>query len=60
MLSTGSAAHLPDKTVVSTFSANLELMSWYPIRFADESTFSHSARDIKTYAMAQHARAPVR
>jgi hypothetical protein len=26
MLSLGSAAYLPDKTLVSTFSANLELL----------------------------------
>jgi hypothetical protein len=115
MLSIGSAAYLPDKTLVSTFSANLELLPgasgnprtmewwttqpeaweacrqnprppeevmkeyvawlkglphrpvfvaypagfdftfvyWYLIRFAGESPFSHSALDIKTYAMAR-------
>lgn len=115
MLSLGSAAYLPDKTLVSTFSANLELLPgasgdprtmewwetqpeawascrenprppdvvmkeyagwlrglphkpvfvsypagfdfmfvyWYLIRFAGESLFSHSALDIKTYAMAR-------
>lgn len=114
MLSFGSAAYKRDKTLVSTFSANLELMDgacgdpktmtwwqaqpdawsacrqdlqppaqamvnyvawlkalpgtpvfvgypvafdflfvyWYLIRFAGESPFSHSALDIKTYAMA--------
>jgi hypothetical protein len=115
MLSFGSAAYLPDKTLVSTFSANLELLPgasgdpktmewwdtqpeawaasrqnprppgevmkeyvswlkalphkpvfvsypagfdfmfvyWYLIRFSGESPFSHSALDIKTYAMAR-------
>ncbi len=114
MLSFGSAAYLADKTLLSTFSANLEtlpgaaghpntlvwwtshpeaweacrtnpqppegiikqyvswlkklpgkpvfvaypaafdfmFMYWYLIRFAGESPFSHSALDIKTYAMA--------
>jgi hypothetical protein len=114
MLSFGSAAYLGDKTLVSTFSANLELLPeatpnqstmdwwktqpeawaacrkdlqtpetamkryldwvkslpgkpvfvsypvafdflfvyWYLIRFTGESPFSHSALDIKTYAMA--------
>jgi hypothetical protein len=114
MLSFGSAAYLEDKTLVSTFSANLETLPgavgapetmawwqtqpeawaacrqdpqapeaamksylrwlkslpgkpvfvsypagfdflfvyWYLIRFAGESPFSHSALDIKTYAMA--------
>jgi DNA polymerase III alpha subunit (gram-positive type) len=114
MLSFGSAAYLADKTLVSTFTANLELLPgaeadtrtmewwktqpeawaacrenleqpslvmpryaawlkalpgrpvfvgypaafdfmfvyWYLIRFAGESPFSHSALDIKTYAMA--------
>lgn len=114
MLSFGSAAYLPDKTLVGTFSANLELLEgalgdpgtmawwktqpeawaasrenprppaevmaayvswlealparpvfvgypagfdflfvyWYLIRFAGRSPFSHSALDIKTYAMA--------
>ena len=115
MLSFGSAAYFPDKTLVSTFSANLETLPgasadprtmewwksqpeawsacrenlqppetamtryvswlkqlpgkpvfvaypagfdftfiyWYLIRFAGESPFSHSALDIKTYAMAK-------
>lgn len=115
MLSFGSAAYLPDKTLVGTFSANLDLLPgasadpktmewwethpeawaacrqntrppevvmkeyvswlkglphkpvfvsypaafdfmfvyWYLIRFAGESPFSHSALDIKTYAMAR-------
>ena len=115
MLSLGSAAYLPDKTLVSTFSANLELLPgacgdprtmewwetqpeaweasrrnprppeavmreyaawlkglpgkpvfvaypagfdftfvyWYLIRFTGHSPFSHSALDIKTYAMAR-------
>src|SRR5438094_10626690 len=114
MLSFGSAAMREDKTIISTFSANLELLPgasddpktmswwkskpqawaatrvdardpaevmpqyvawikslpgkpvfvgypaaydfmfvyWYLIRFAGESPFSHSALDIKTYAMA--------
>lgn len=114
MLSFGSAAYLADKTLVSTFSANLETLPsatphpetmafwaknqdawnatrtdcqppqkvmpeyvrwlkglpgkpvfvgypaaydfmfvyWYLIRFAGESPFSHSALDIKTFAMA--------
>ncbi|MBI4854434.1 MAG: 3'-5' exoribonuclease [Acidobacteria bacterium] len=114
MLSFGSAAYLANKTLVSTFSANLETLPeaspnpntmawwqtqpdawkacrkdlqkpeiamknyvtwvksllgkpvfvaypaafdflfvyWYMIRFTGESPFSHSALDIKTYAMA--------
>jgi hypothetical protein len=114
MLSFGSAAYRPDKTLIDTFSANLETLPgaqgapetmnwwktqpeawaacrkdlqapevamknylrwlktlpgkpvfvsypagfdflfvyWYLIRFAGESPFSHSALDIKTYAMA--------
>src|SRR5215475_4033484 len=114
MLSFGSAAYRADKTLVSTFSANLETLPgakgdprtmawwqeqpgawkecrrnpqspesamreylawlkalpgkpvfvaypagfdflfvyWYLIRFTGESPFSHSALDIKTYAMA--------
>jgi hypothetical protein len=114
MLSFGSAAYLQDKTLVGTFSANLETLPgasadprtaawwetqpeawkacrenpkppeqamreylswlkalpgkpvfvsypvafdfmfvyWYLIRFTGESPFSHSALDIKTYAMA--------
>ncbi len=114
MLSFGSAAYLADKTLVSTFTANLETLPgaeadprtmewwrsqpeawaacrenpeppeavmpryvswlkslpgrpvfvgypaafdflfvyWYLIRFASESPYSHSALDIKTYAMA--------
>ena len=114
MLSFGSAAYLAEKTLVSTFTANLETLPgaeadprtmewwrsqpeawaaarehpeppeavmpryvvwlkslpghpvfvgypaafdfmfvyWYLIRFAGESPFSHSALDIKTYAMA--------
>jgi hypothetical protein len=114
MLSFGSAAYSADKRLVSTFSANLELLDgaagdpgtmewwrkqpeawaearrdpedpavvmpryvqwlkklpgrpvfvgypaaydflfvyWYLMRFAGESPFSHSALDIKTYAMA--------
>ena len=114
MLSFASAAYRPDKTVIGTFSANLETLPgaaghpatmawwagrpeaweatrtdlqapevalpayvgwlkrlpgrpvfvaypagfdflfvyWYLIRFAGESPFSHSALDIKTYAMA--------
>jgi hypothetical protein len=118
MLSFASAAYLPDKTLVSTFSANLTLLPgatpdpktmefwksepqaweacrkdprppevvmpeycrwieslpgkpvfvsypvafdflfvyWYLIRFAGRSPFSHSALDIKTYAMAMMKR----
>lgn len=114
MLSIGSAAYTADKTLVSTFSANFELLEgavahpktaewwatqpeawaacrsnlerpeaamrryvdwikklpgkpvfvaypagfdflfvyWYLIRFVGESPFSHSALDMKTYAMA--------
>jgi len=114
MLSFGSAAYLSDKTLIGTFSANLETLPgasadprtaawwdtqpeawkacrenlkppeqampdylswlkglpgkpvfvsypvafdfmfvyWYLIRFTGESPFSHSALDIKTYAMA--------
>src|SRR5437763_1963420 len=114
MLSFGSAAYQPDKTLLATFSANLETLPgargdpktmawwqtkpdawnacrqnleapetamkryaawlkglpakpvfvgypaaydfmfvyWYLIRFTGESPFSHSALDIKTYAMA--------
>jgi hypothetical protein len=114
MLSFGSAAYLADKTLIATFSANLETLPrasshpdtmtwweahpdawascrvdarppesvlpeyvawlkalpgrpvfvaypaaydfmfiyWYLIRYAGESPFSHSALDIKTYAMA--------
>ena len=114
MLSMGSAAYTPDKRLVSTFSANLELLEgaapdpktaawwatqpeawaacrkdpeapaaamaryvawiatlpgkpvfvaypagfdflfvyWYLMRFVGESPFSHSALDMKTYAMA--------
>lgn len=114
MLSFGSAAYLPNKTLISTFSVNLETLSgaighpktmewwkinpiawekcrrdlkqpeeamknylnwlksldgklvfvgypvtfdfmfvyWYLIKFTGESPFSHSALDIKTYAMA--------
>jgi hypothetical protein len=114
MLSLGSAAYLPDKTLVSVFSANFETLPgagsdartmawwqtqpeawdacrrnleapeqaiaryvvwlkalpgrpvfvaypagfdftfvyWYLMRFAGESPFSHSALDIKSYAMA--------
>ena len=114
MLSFGSAAYLPDKTLISTFAANLETLPgasgdpktmawwqtrpaaweacrqdlqppdvamqrylawlkqlpgrpvfvaypaaydfmfvyWYLIRFTGESPFSHSALDIKTFAMA--------
>ncbi len=114
MLSIGSAAYTADKTLISTFSANLELLEgarahpktadwwatqpeawaacrsnlehpdavmrryvdwiktlpgkpvfvaypagfdflfvyWYLIRFTGESPFSHSALDMKTYAMA--------
>ncbi|MDZ7315234.1 MAG: 3'-5' exoribonuclease [candidate division KSB1 bacterium] len=121
MLSFGSAAYLPDKTLIGTFYANLETLPdaithpqtmkwwaehpeawaacrqnlqkpeeamqnylkwlkqlpghpvfvaypaaydfmfiyWYLIRFTGESPFSHSALDIKTYAMAM-LKAPYR
>lgn len=45
---------LPGKPVFVAYPAGYDFMFvyWYLIRFAGESPFSHSALDIKTYAMA--------
>ena len=45
---------LPGKPVFVAYPAGFDFlfMYWYMIRFAGESPFSHSALDIKTYAMA--------
>jgi hypothetical protein len=45
---------LPGKPVFVSYPAAYDFMFvyWYLIRFAGESPFSHSALDIKTYAMA--------
>jgi len=45
---------LPGRPVFVAYPAAYDFMFvyWYPIRFAGESPFSHSALDIKTYAMA--------
>jgi hypothetical protein len=45
---------LPGKPVFVAYPAGYDFMFiyWYLIRFAEESPFSHSALDIKTYAMA--------
>ncbi len=45
---------LPGKPVFVGYPAAYDFMFvyWYVIRFAGESPFSHSALDIKTYAMA--------
>jgi hypothetical protein len=45
---------LPGKPVLVSYPASYDFMFvyWYLIRFAGESPFSHSALDIKTYAMA--------
>jgi hypothetical protein len=45
---------LPGKPVFVGYPAAFDFMFvyWYLIRFAGESPFSHSALDIKTYAMA--------
>ncbi len=45
---------LPDKPVFVGYPAGFDFLFvyWYLIRFAGESPFSHSALDIKTYAMA--------
>ena len=45
---------LPGKPVFVAYPAAFDFMFvyWYLIRFAGESPFSHSALDIKTYAMA--------
>jgi hypothetical protein len=44
----------PGKPVFVAYPAGFDFlfMYWYMIRFAGESPFSHSALDIKTYAMA--------
>jgi hypothetical protein len=45
---------LPGKPVFVAYPAGFDFMFiyWYLMRFAGESPFSHSALDIKTYAMA--------
>jgi hypothetical protein len=45
---------LPEKPVFVGYPASYDFMFvfWYLIRFAGESPFSHSALDIKSYAMA--------
>jgi hypothetical protein len=45
---------LPGKPVFVAYPAAFDFLFvyWYLVRFADESPFSHSALDIKTYAMA--------
>lgn len=45
---------LPGKPVFVAYPASFDFMFvyWYLIRFAGESPFSHSALDIKSYAMA--------
>jgi hypothetical protein len=45
---------LPGKPVFVAYPAAFDFLFvyWYMIRFAGESPFSHSALDIKTYAMA--------
>jgi hypothetical protein len=45
---------LPDKPVFVGYPAAYDFMFvyWYLMRFAGDSPFSHSALDIKTYAMA--------
>jgi hypothetical protein len=45
---------LPGKPVFVAYPAGYDFlfMYWYMIRFSGESPFSHSALDIKTYAMA--------
>jgi len=45
---------LPGRPVFVSYPAAFDFMFvyWYLIRFAGESPFSHSALDIKTYAMA--------
>ena len=45
---------LPGKPVFVAYPAAYDFLFvyWYLIRFAGESPFSHSALDIKTYAMA--------
>jgi DNA polymerase III alpha subunit (gram-positive type) len=45
---------LPGKPVFVAYPAGFDFlfMYWYMVRFAGQSPFSHSALDIKTYAMA--------
>ena len=45
---------LPGKPVFVAYPAGFDFlfMYWYMLRFAHESPFSHSALDVKTYAMA--------
>ena len=45
---------LPGKPVFVAYPAGFDFLFvyWYLMRFAGESPFSHSALDIKTYAMA--------
>ena len=45
---------LPGKPVFVAYPAGFDFlfMYWYMLRFAERSPFSHSALDIKTYAMA--------
>src|ERR671910_89003 len=45
---------LPGRPVFVAYPAGFDFLFvyWYLIRFAGESPFSHSALDIKTYAMA--------
>lgn len=47
-------AALPGKPVFVAYPAGFDFLFvyWYLLRFAGESPFSHSALDIKTYAMA--------
>lgn len=46
--------HLPGKPVFVAYPAGYDFMFvyWYLMRFCGESPFSHSALDIKTFAMA--------
>ena len=46
--------HLPGKPVFVAYPAGFDFLFvyWYMIRFAGESPFSHSALDVKTFAMA--------
>ena len=50
----GWLKNLPGKPVFVGYPAAFDFMFvyWYLMRFAGESPFSHSALDIKTYAMA--------
>jgi hypothetical protein len=46
--------HLPGKPVFVAYPAGFDFlfMYWYMVRFADDSPFSFSALDMKTFAMA--------